>query len=775
MVQNIADMKLDSSISDDIENITKDMVDDVTRLRAIEKPKDGSTDEEIDAYNKSTKDIKKRIDDNRKLLKEIANGERLQHYFEEAYFNTRPLINKEFGVKTPNDFSESMFNKKYFELNDYERERVDLVSEEYETYHKRDKLRVSKKQFDNITNLIVKNRNKILDRLKESSPLTFDASKSLDRYERYMDIPTILQTNSFSELIDVYDNVMKQGFLPEDATEEEKENLSYIPTQTQYQINQEAFDKEKKELLSKNGADSLAGFDIANKLADLLIFAKYKGDKKILSPDQAKNIEETIKLKDVLGFISNDMLFKDFTKENVDQIRESKKFTDDQVAFVQKAFDLKQNIFDFSRKIVDQISEIQKNPDFVLGLLKDISLTINEKDESKELFNIYDLLEKETSKVTDPTFDLGGYMISKKIEENQIRKAIQEVKKLRISLHELTVFEGDEDTMYKASERVLALNKQEFDKKGMNFSQDQYIKIDNELKYYESKLAFFLEVSDQNKGNKIKYDKLASSTIKAKNMLSIFSNDDLDQSGSIGVYFGLEGLAKKDDTLFFEDKELNELKDRFYGLILTKGKLSQEQIQQKNFILDLNDNDILELEDIVTNIEERIYQLFNNGDIVDGKNTIINNFIEVYGGDEFRDEFMKKLSEHNENPTKYNPKVENYKDLDSLFHFLYVISYSPKKMNSYLIGNTEDGISDFEKSPYAPLQSQENAIRYALSMFGSSDQENMINRIFEKLELDYFDLDQSDYINKETDFSYGIKNAITVAGYPGAGKTTITE
>ena len=44
-----------------------------------------------------------------------------------------------------------------------------------------------------------------LDRLKESSPLTFDASKSLDRYERYMDIPTILQTNSFSELIDVYE------------------------------------------------------------------------------------------------------------------------------------------------------------------------------------------------------------------------------------------------------------------------------------------------------------------------------------------------------------------------------------------------------------------------------------------------------------------------------------------------------------------------------------------------------------------------------------------
>ena len=69
----------------------------------------------------------------------------MQHYFEEAYFNTRPLLNKEFGVKTPNDFAESMFNKKYFELNDYEKERVNEVLDSYEDLHKRDQLKISKK------------------------------------------------------------------------------------------------------------------------------------------------------------------------------------------------------------------------------------------------------------------------------------------------------------------------------------------------------------------------------------------------------------------------------------------------------------------------------------------------------------------------------------------------------------------------------------------------------------------------------------------------------
>ena len=68
--------------------------------------------------------------------------------------------------------------------------------------------------------------------------------------------------------------------------------------------------------------------------------------------------------------------------------------------------------------MASQITEIQKKPQFVLGLLKEINLTLNEKDESQDIFDVYTLIEKETNKVTDPTFDLGGYIISKKIEED---------------------------------------------------------------------------------------------------------------------------------------------------------------------------------------------------------------------------------------------------------------------------------------------------------------------------------------------------------------------
>ena len=206
--------------------------------------------------------------------------------------------------------------------------------------------------------------------------------------------------------------------MPEEANEGEKAEMQFIPTETQYTINQEAFDKEKKELISKFGGDSLHGFDIVDSLADALILSKYKGDKKLLSPESLQELEKNIKLKDVLGFINSDMLLADFTQEHVDQIREAKNFTDDQIEFIQKAFNLKQNIFDFAKKMASQITEIQKKPQFVLGLLKEINLTLNEKDESQDIFDVYTLIEKETNKVTDPTFDLGGYIISKKIEED---------------------------------------------------------------------------------------------------------------------------------------------------------------------------------------------------------------------------------------------------------------------------------------------------------------------------------------------------------------------
>lgn len=61
-------------------------------------------------------------------------------------------------------------------------------------------------------------------------------------------------------------------------------------------------------------------------------------------------------------------------------------------------------------------------------------------------------------------------------------------------------------------------------------------------------------------------------------------------------------------------------------------------------VLDLSDENIIEFEKIVNDIEERVYQLFNNDEIVDAKNAAIDNLIKNFGEENFREEFTKKLS-----------------------------------------------------------------------------------------------------------------------------------
>jgi len=312
-----------------------------------------------------------------------------------------------------------------------------------------------------------------------------------------MDLDQILKTKSFSELIDTYDNVMRQGILPETATTEEELEGRIIPTETPYIVNENAVKEESKKLFTQNGGNDLSDFVGLNNLNNLLIYAKFKGDKKLFSEEKRKNIPETLTLEQLTGvkFTGGNILLKDLNQDIVNKIKESEGFSDEQKVLFQKALDFKQNIFDYADNITKQITDTQDKPSFVLGLLKDSILTLSEKDEHQDLFDVFEILEKENQKITDPTFDLGGYIISKKIDEDQIQKSIDQIKKLRISLHELTVFENGDESMFMADEAVLKLNKREFDKKGLNFTQDLFIKINAELNYHEDKLKFLLEVS----------------------------------------------------------------------------------------------------------------------------------------------------------------------------------------------------------------------------------------------------------------------------------------
>jgi hypothetical protein len=106
---------------------------------------------------------------------------------------------------------------------------------------------------------------------------------------------------------------------------------------------------------------------------------------------------------------------------------------------------------------------------------------------------------------------------------------------------------------------------------------------------------------------------------------------------------------------------------------------------------------------------------------------------------------------------------------------LVTVSYSPKKLNSLFIGSTVDGKTDFENSKYAPLQSQETAMRYALaSILSNVNGYNIIADVYNQLYADVYNKDSDDQ-NKAIRLAYAFQNLVQLTGYPGTGKSTILD
>ena len=134
---------------------------------------------------------------------------------------------------------------------------------------------------------------------------------------------------------------------------------------------------------------------------------------------------------------------------------------------------------------------------------------------------------------------------------------------------------------------------------------------------------------------------------------------------------------------------------------------------------------------------------------------------------------LKGIVDAEESPTKYNSNIENFSDQDVLNELFNIINTDPKEINSRLIGQTDKDGSDFDKTPYAPLQSQENIIRHTISLLSSiNDNDNPIVSYFSNLKSDIFQGEQNEISpTLETIFPY----AINILGYPGSGKTTVTS
>lgn len=760
-VNRIIDIKLNSSLSEDVEKLSNDIYENVAEIRALERPTNDSSEADVKSFHEQEKKYQDRIKDAREELKAISKGDRLQKYFEEAFFSTRPFLYNQFDVKTPNDFAETHYNKKYVELNDEEKDKIDSIYENYASFSKLDHLKLGKKQFDQYKEFILKNKENL-------SSYIGNKIVGLDE-----------------EAIEEYKETFKQAKEPEanflDLVNNYNEQLSLgiNPTQTPFSIDLKALDNAVDEQFEKDNQGHLKNIKFLRDLNKTYLIQKYKGQTDILSEQDISGLKDNIKVGSLVSK-TNVMAFNDFVKKadiNKKFIELNQQDIDSWaqngvdpgiIKQLQESFDNRDEIINEANKITNKLSEDKNKPSNLLNILKNISLTTAEKDENDVLFNVFDILDTQRKKMNNPSFDLGSFVINSKLNEDQIDKSIDTINKVAATIYSMSDIKGyGNETFITAVNDILKRNNIKSEYEGKNFTQVESNKLLNELYYYKNQLEFMKTVSKQNKGNKIRYDKVASNTYKSKNILSFIPNDNFVFNSLYDDVF--KNFDGKED--FFDSDEIKLEIDKFNSLLL------QNNIEDyDDFSLSLSDEDIILLNETSFNIEKFIHDKINSSP--DGKQKLLDrikqSFTQKTDPEDIRNSILSDIERAEQNPTKYNPKVEYYKKLDSVNHLLAIVSLDPKLMNSYIIGSTDaNGETDFEKTPYAPLQSQEDAIRYTVShVMSQNDEFNIIKEFYSFLDKNHFDNSKID-ANRKDSFQYIFSNATTIEGYPGTGKSTI--
>lgn len=754
-VQNLIDLGLNSAVKDDVTQISNDIYDLSSQMREMPRPMDTASDIEKEAYTKSLKPLQDKIKEKQKELQEISEGKRLQQYFEEAFFATRPGLNHYFDVKNPNDFSQSLFKKDFNELSDSEKEIVKDRYENYAQYTKRDQLKISKGLFDAYKEQVLKHRDDLVKGANERA-LNFDFEKMDESIEK-MELEGENQAKSFIDFINKF----------KETTTEGGERLSILDTP--FNIDNDILNAKASEVLKSDNLENLKDVPVINALARYNVIVKEQGIPafKTLRERMQGKADESILVGHVLKnpssapveFINKKL--SALTQEDINNLGDTiDPETKNQLQF---AFDNKQQIISESEKLLNKAELKKENPSFTLGLLKDLTFTSNDDVEAQKVSNVFDILRKAEKKIVNPTFDISSFIINNKVEEKSIEKAIDTIDKLGATLSQLTRFNGDNNkngTLISATDKILKLNDQESPYEGLGFDQETAIKIGQELKYYRSKLEFMLNVSSLNKGNKVKYDKIASTTYKSAALYSLLPQLDGDE-GYNKIY---EEVIKEADPDFYND--IQDDVSKFQTLISAYANGELENLSYHKFSVDMSDDQIKDLEKTIFNIQSYIHNRINSNPELKSKIMASINSEEKWIK-------LKGIVDAEDSPTKYNSNIENFSGQDVLNELFNIINTDPKEINSRLIGQTDKDGSDFDKTPYAPLQSQENIIRHTISLLSSiNDNDNPIVSYFSNLKSDIFQGEQNEISpTLETIFPY----AINILGYPGSGKTTVTS
>lgn len=359
-------------------------------------------------------------------------------------------------------------------------------------------------------------------------------------------------------------------------------------------------------------------------------------------------------------------------------------------------------------------------------LLSDIYLNI---DDSAGSINIFDLLSNE-SDLLKSTNSLSDYVLQGKVKSEQIDTAVNVIDALQSvvsSMQNITTSNGGygfNSTLNYVREKLGVSNRlPEID------SNSAY-EVISELERIKSKLGFYKQLSEQNKGNKLKEHKLTA--IKTRQALLKNFQDKLFTNRAPELFEGVDDIISNYDLTSLNNSNLS-------------------------------DSEYIALEKLILEIEDKIY---DNASTLSQNNSVSKEHLisKLFQGVDY----SRMMREAYNDPAPLNSDIENLSTTDLFVYYHTILALKASTFNNTLREVVNESLES-QGNSLIPLFSQEYAARIAVATVVDV---NLMNNITELTKEFENSIQKDSTRDKYKSLISRLKNLIFINGAPGVGKTT---
>jgi len=734
------DINQHTAIKDDVAELSGQIVDKVNQIRSIGDVAKDDVEGELKNKTESTR-LNKELLDLKIKLDKITSGEEYDKYHSEAMFNINNTLHNPYGVNTIDDLATNKYGKRFFELDETQKEEITEEFGVYNQYDRRKQLRIAKAEFDRINHDEV---NKLMPAFADYAVQgyrTVNYQATMDKFNvtpqsvleltkdnvQNIDMMIYLVDPDLDKITQIETILNNQKFV---APELAQGILDGVKSTKVSSLFESGLFTEFANYASANNLNTVGGI-LGHMSAEL--YNELDFDR--VNNSDASNYDEAF--DDVLKTLSEK---KQHFTENY--------FTEGQYNELVSALTtfkdavLTQTVggqlITKSKQLLEMVKGKEKNP-----LYEWISGYLLKTENNKEGSNLIKLLADEFTILKSkesPT----EYVLDGNVKMEQLENAKKLILKLHSVIQASTDFGYDLNHPSGFNSAINYVRKQNGNEDFLNVlmpMHNEYLVKD--LAVMVAKIDFLINLSKINADNRIKNLKIASGVMR-----SLF----LEAVGPEGA------IGKK-----LEDLGLNLDKIRGTYINANQYKASIDSIRStESMPFPSKDEELKQLEIEGVEIEKEFYNLLQSAP---NKGELYEQILSTFD--------IKAVVSSASKNTDFSYSTKSVSQYDAYLYLNQIMNVDPIQfLNDFRGEKVDDKEFALEKSKYAPFYGQEFVLKMSYWLMKSQESDlDSFNRTLSYISLPEVVLPSQKDIFSDV-IQTSLKNTIFIDGLPGSGKTS---